>query len=243
MVGQIDSSCDDLLVPSTMVWMVGKAQFLVKWDQQDCIWDGKGLHIAEDVSSWMMSTLLPTDVFLLVNERCSLISTIEKSVTVVVPSSRNKSERNVILWRGWLVACWLWSLQFVVVDFHLRTANQSVIIISYGEVPLEGLALPPYTIQSLTMEHGSLKNGWCGRKSVSSPLRNSLDVCDPVYVPSCCWVVLELKCCCIGVALIWWRIAPLLLRSGSGGCPWMCNQQSAWPSLLNVCHSWCLWKI
>jgi len=25
-----DSSCDDLLVPSTIAWMVGKAQFLVK---------------------------------------------------------------------------------------------------------------------------------------------------------------------------------------------------------------------
>jgi len=69
--------------------------------------DGTGLHIAEDVSSRMMSTLLPTDVFLLVNGRCSHVSTIEDSVMDVEPSSRNKSERNVILWRGWLVACWL----------------------------------------------------------------------------------------------------------------------------------------
>ena len=91
-------------------------------------------------------------------------------------------ERNLILWRGWLVACWPWSLQFVV-DFHLHTANQSVIMISCGEMPLEGLALPPYTIQSLAMEHGSLKNGWCGRKSVSSPLGNSLDACDLVLYP------------------------------------------------------------
>jgi len=186
----------------------------LRWNRSPYCWRCFFLNDVDAVAS----RCLP-----LVNGHCSHVSTIEESVLDVEPSSRNKSERNVILWRGWLVACWLWSLQFVV-DFHLHTANQSVIIISCGEVPLEVLALPPYTIQSLAMEHGSLKNGWCGRKSVSSPLGNSLDACDPVYVPSCCWVVLELKCCCIDVALISWRIAPLLHfpRSDLNGAPDCC---------------------
>jgi len=45
------------------------------------------------------------------------------------------------------------------VECNLHTANQSVIVILCGEMPLVGLALPPNAIQLLAMEHGSLKNG------------------------------------------------------------------------------------
>jgi hypothetical protein len=43
-------------------------------------WDGTCLHIAEDVSSWMMVTLLLTDVFYLFDGSCIHVSTMEEPV-------------------------------------------------------------------------------------------------------------------------------------------------------------------
>jgi hypothetical protein len=43
-------------------------------------WDSTCLHVAEAVSSWMMATLLPTDIFHLFDGPCIHVSTMEESV-------------------------------------------------------------------------------------------------------------------------------------------------------------------
>ena len=64
-VGQLDGSCDDLCGPFLHGVDVGSVEGSIPFEMRSAglDWNGTCLHIAEEVSSWMMATLLPTDVF------------------------------------------------------------------------------------------------------------------------------------------------------------------------------------
>ena len=77
--------------------------------------------------------------------------------------SRNKLGRNRDLVERMIICLLAIEVCCCVVECHLPTANQNVIVMLCGEVPLVSLAVPPNTIRVLAVEHGSLKSGCCGR--------------------------------------------------------------------------------
>ena len=79
---QVNISCVDLCFPFHHSVDGGNVEGSIPLEMRSggLDWDGICVHITEEVPFWMMASLLPTDVFQLVNGSCIHISTTEESI-------------------------------------------------------------------------------------------------------------------------------------------------------------------
>ena len=81
-IGQLDGSCESHCDPFHHTVGFGSVvgSFPLEMRSAGLDWDGTYLHEADDVSSWMKATLLPTTTFHLFGGTCIYVNTMDESV-------------------------------------------------------------------------------------------------------------------------------------------------------------------
>jgi len=164
-------------------------------------WDGTCLHITVGVSSWMMATLFPTDVFQLVNGRCIHVSTMEESVHGMTHQ----------------LCCWVPLEGLALPPIAIRVLAVELVSLKTGWCGRSNMFASPWEFTTslwfspfyfhTKLWYWTLSSGWHSRLSaVTWFLRSAERREDPsclgsnfvgslkTNLPSC-WVVCVLKCC------------------------------------------------